>query len=77
MAWAKIIKKESRKIYKERQNAYKEEDQYIIIRWKGGKMKEDAVSQCPSRRMDTFFGYCILGFERLLKMWFTSVRSDR
>jgi hypothetical protein len=30
----------------------KEEDQYIIIRWKGGKMKEDAVSQCPSRRMD-------------------------
>ena len=48
MAWAKIIKKESRKIYKERQNAYKEEDQYIIIRWKGGKMKEDAVSQCPS-----------------------------
>ena len=25
---------------------YKEEDQYII-RWKGGKMKEDAVSQCP------------------------------
>ena len=47
MAWAKIIKKESRKIYKERQNAYKEEDQYIIIRWKGGKMKVDAVSQCP------------------------------
>ena len=36
----------------ERQNAYKEEDQYIIIRWKGGKMKVDAVSQCPSRRMD-------------------------
>jgi hypothetical protein len=34
MAWAKIIKKESRKIYKERQNAYKEEDQYII---KGGR----------------------------------------
>ena len=32
MAWAKIIKKESRKICKERQNAYKEEDQYIIIR---------------------------------------------
>ena len=30
----------------------KEEDQNIIIRWKGGKMKEDAVSQCPSRRMD-------------------------
>ena len=52
MAWAKIIKKESRKIYKERQNAYKEEDQDIIIRWKGGEMKEDAVSQCPSRRMD-------------------------
>ena len=52
MAQAKIIKKESRKIYKERQNAYKEEDQYIIIRWKGGNMKEDAVSQCPSRRMD-------------------------
>ena len=51
MAWAKIIKKENRKIYKERQNAYKE-DQYIIIRWKGGKMKVDAVSQCPSRRMD-------------------------
>ena len=25
---------------------------YIIIRWKGGKMKEDAVSQCPYRRMD-------------------------
>ena len=52
VAWAKIIKKKSRKIYKERQNAYKEEDQYIIIRWKGGNMKEDAVSQCPSRRMD-------------------------
>ena len=52
MAWAKIIKKKSRKIYKERQNAYKEEDQYIIIRLKGGKMKVDAVSQCPSRRMD-------------------------
>ena len=52
MAWAKIIKKESRKIYKERQNAYKEEYQDIIKRWKGGKMKEDAVSQCPSRRMD-------------------------
>ena len=52
MAWAKIIKKESRKIYKERQNAYKEEAQNILIRWKGGKMKEDAVSQCPSRRMD-------------------------
>jgi hypothetical protein len=30
----------------------KEEDQDIIIRWKGGKMKVDAVSQCPSRRMD-------------------------
>ena len=30
----------------------KEEDQDIIIRWKGGKMKEDAVSHCPSRRMD-------------------------
>ena len=30
----------------------KEEDQNIIIRWKGGKMKVDAVSQCPSRRMD-------------------------
>ena len=52
MAWAKIIKKESRKIYKERQNAYKEEDLDIIIRWKGGKMKVAAVSQCPSRRMD-------------------------
>ena len=26
----------------------KEEDQDIIIRWKGGKMKDDAVSQCPS-----------------------------
>ena len=52
MAWAKIIMKESRKIYKERQNAYKEEDQYIIIWEKGGKMKVDAVSQCPSRRMD-------------------------
>ena len=52
MAWAKIIKKKSRKIYKERQNAYKEEDLDIIIRWKGGKMKEDVVSQCPSRRMD-------------------------
>ena len=52
MAWAKIIKKKSRKIYKERQNAYKEEYQDIIKRWKGGKMKEDAVSQCPSRRMD-------------------------
>ena len=23
-----------------------------------------------------FFGYCILGFERLLKMWFTRVRSN-
>ena len=34
MAWAKIKKKENRKIYKERQNAYKEEDQYII---KGGR----------------------------------------
>jgi hypothetical protein len=33
-------------------NAYKNEMQDIIIRWKGGKMKEDAVSQCPSRRMD-------------------------
>ncbi|MDU9087836.1 UNVERIFIED_CONTAM: hypothetical protein ODX33_15230, partial [Salmonella enterica subsp. enterica serovar Typhimurium] len=22
------------------------------------------------------FGYCILGFERLLKMWFTSLRSN-
>ncbi|MGG6497945.1 UNVERIFIED_CONTAM: hypothetical protein NY603_33975, partial [Bacteroidetes bacterium 56_B9] len=21
-------------------------------------------------------GYCILGFERLLKMWFTSLRSN-
>ena len=52
MAWAKIIKKESRKIYKESQNAYKEEYLDIIIRWKGGKMKVDAVSQCPSRRMD-------------------------
>ena len=30
----------------------KEEYHYIIIRWKGGKMKVDAVSQCPSRRMD-------------------------
>ena len=35
MAWAKIIKKKSRKIYKERQNAYKEEDQDIIIRLEG------------------------------------------
>ena len=50
--WAKTIMKESRKIYKERQNAYKEEYHYIIIRWKGGKMKDDAVSQCPSGRMD-------------------------
>ena len=33
-------------------NAYKNEMQDIIIRWKGGKMKDDAVSQCPSRRMD-------------------------
>ena len=33
-------------------NAYKNEMQDIIIRWKGGKMKVDAVSQCPSRRMD-------------------------
>ena len=24
-----------------------------------------------------FFGYCILGFERLLKMWFTRVRKMR
>ncbi len=30
----------------------KEEDLDIIIRWKGGKMKVDAVSQCPSQRMD-------------------------
>ena len=30
----------------------KNEMHYIIIRWKGGKMKEDAVNQCPSRRMD-------------------------
>mgnify|MGYP006944916752 CR=1 FL=1 len=30
----------------------KEEDQSIIKRWKGGEMKVDAVSQCPSRRMD-------------------------
>ena len=35
MAWTKIIMKESRKIYKERQNAYKEEDQYIIIKVEG------------------------------------------
>ena len=33
-------------------NVYKKEKHYIIIRWKGGKMKDDAVSQCPSRRMD-------------------------
>ena len=33
-------------------NAYKNEMQDIIIRWKGGKMKVDAVSQCPYRRMD-------------------------
>jgi hypothetical protein len=33
-------------------NVYKKEKHYIIIRWKGGKMKVDAVSQCPSRRMD-------------------------
>ena len=26
-------------------NAYKNEMQDIIIRWKGGKMKDDAVSQ--------------------------------
>ena len=45
-------KEGSRKIYKERQNAYKEKYHYIIIRLKGGKMKVDAVSQCPSRRMD-------------------------
>ena len=31
---------------------YKKEKHYIIIRWKGGKMKDDAVSQCPSQRMD-------------------------
>ena len=37
MVWAKIIKKESRKIYKERQNAYKEEDQDIIIGGREGK----------------------------------------
>ena len=35
MAWAKTIMKESRKIYKERQNAYKEEDQDSIIRLEG------------------------------------------
>ena len=29
----------------------KEEDQDIIIRWKGGKMKVDAVSQCPRNDM--------------------------
>ena len=45
MAWAKIIKKENRKSYKERRDAYKEEYEYIIIRRKGGKMKVDAVSQ--------------------------------
>ena len=33
-------------------NVYKKEKHYIIIRWKGGKMKVDAVSQCPYRRMD-------------------------
>ena len=33
----------------------KEEYHYIIIRWKGGKMKVDAVSQCPPRRMDIQF----------------------
>ena len=42
--WAKIIKKE-------RQNAYKEEYLYYK-KVEGGKMKEDAVSQCPSQRMD-------------------------
>ena len=36
----------------ENYNAYKKEKHYIIIRWKGGKMKVDAVSQCPPRRMD-------------------------
>ena len=39
MAWAKIIKKESRKIYKERQNAYKEEDQDSIIGGREGKRR--------------------------------------
>ena len=30
----------------------KGKDYYIIKRWNRGKMKVDAVSQCPSRRMD-------------------------
>jgi hypothetical protein len=47
MAWAKIIKKKSRKIYKERQNAYKEEDLDIIIRWKGGKNEGGCCEPVP------------------------------
>lgn len=31
---------------------------YIIIRWKGGKMKVDAVSQCPSRLRDFALTSC-------------------
>ena len=52
MAWAKIIRRKADRFIKKGQNAYKEKYHYIIIRLKGGKMKEDAVSQCPSRRMD-------------------------
>ena len=48
MVWAKIIRRKADRFIKKRQNAYKEKDQDIIIRWKGGKMKDDAVSQCPS-----------------------------
>ena len=49
MVWAKIIRRKADRFIKKRQNAYKEKDQNIIIRWKGGKMKVDTVSQCPSR----------------------------
>ena len=47
MAWAKIIKKESRKIYKERQNAYKEEDLDIIIRLEGRKNEGRCCESVP------------------------------
>ena len=47
MAWAKIIKKEKRKIYKERQNAYKEEDQDIIIRLEGRENEGGCCEPVP------------------------------
>ena len=47
MARAKIIKKKSRKIYKERQNAYKEEDQDIIIRLEGRENEGGCCEPVP------------------------------